>query len=217
MKIGVLVSSIDLITNLFAPIENLGMELQTIQKSMAAIHRINEFFKLEEDEVKDQTLDVNSKDLVLEFNDASFTYDNKENVIDHFNLTLKQNEHLVFKGRSGSGKSTLFKLAYGLIKPTSGRVTINGVDTYLLSDDVKRKFFGIVYQDYYFSGGSIKEEVTLLNKDISDEKVYETLKLVGLDRITDISIPLKTSEYSTGELSLFNIARAIIFDSKILF
>ena len=115
MKIGVLVSSIDLITNLFAPIENLGMELQTIQKSMAAIHRINEFFKLEEDEVKDQTLDVNSKDLVLEFNDISFTYDNKENVIDHFNLTLKQNERLVFKGRSGSGKSTLFKLAYDLM------------------------------------------------------------------------------------------------------
>ena len=59
--------------------------------------------------------------------------------------------------------------------------------------------------------------LSLLNKDISDEKVYETLKLVGLDRITDISIPLKTSNYSTGELSLFNIARAIIFDSKILF
>lgn len=131
--------------------------------------------------------------------------------------SIKRIPGLVFKGRSGSGKSTLFKLAYGLIKPTSGRVTINGVDTYLLSDDVKRKFFGIVYQDYYFSGGSIKEEVTLLNKDISDEKVYETLKLVGLDRITDISIPLKTSNYSTGELSLFNIARAIIFDSKILF
>lgn len=131
--------------------------------------------------------------------------------------SIKRIPGLVFKGRSGSGKSTLFKLAYGLIKPTNGRVTINGVDTYLLSDDVKRKFFGIVYQDYYFSGGSIKEEVTLLNKDISDEKVYETLKLVGLDRITDISIPLKTSNYSTGELSLFNIARAIIFDSKILF
>ena len=125
--------------------------------------------------------------------------------------SIKRIPGLVFKGRSGSGKSTLFKLAYGLIKPTSGRVTINGVDTYLLSDDVKRKFFGIVYQDYYFSGGSIKEEVTLLNKDISDEKVYETLKLVGLDRITDISIPLKTSNYSTGELSLFNIVLLSVF------
>lgn len=43
------------------------------------------------------------------------------------------------QGRSGSGKSTLFKLAYGLIKPTKGRVTINGIDTYLLKDDIKRK------------------------------------------------------------------------------
>ena len=92
-----------------------------------------------------------------------------------------------------------------------------GVDTYLLSNDSKRKLFGIVYQDYFFSGGTIKEEITLLDSSISDEKIYSTLKLVGLDRITDINIPLKLTDYSTGELSLFNIARAIILDSKILF
>lgn len=55
LSIGTLASSIDLITNLFSPIENLGMELQTIQKSFAAINRINEFFKLEEDEKKIKT------------------------------------------------------------------------------------------------------------------------------------------------------------------
>ncbi len=121
------------------------------------------------------------------------------------------------QGRSGSGKSTLFKLAYGLIKPTKGRVTINGIDTYLLKDDIKRKLFGIVYQDYYFSRGTIKEEVTLLDSKISDDKVYKTLRLVGLDRIKDINDHLKVTDYSTGELSLFNIARAIIMDSKILF
>lgn len=57
---------------------------------------------------------------------------------------------LTLKGKSGSGKSTLFKLAYGLIKPTKGQVTINGVETYRLSETAKRKIFGIVYQDYYF-------------------------------------------------------------------
>ena len=72
-------------------------------------------------------------------------------------------------------------------------------------------------EDYFFSGGTIKEEITLLDSSISDEKIYSTLKLVGLDRITDINIPLKITDYSTGELSLFNIARAIILDSKILF
>ena len=217
MSVGMLVSSIDLITNLLSPIENLWMELQTIQKSLAAIQRINEFFKLEDDDKKNKQMIGNYNDLELVFDNVSFAYDNSENVIDHFNYTIHQNNRLVLKGRSGSGKSTLFKLAYGLIKPTSGRVTINGVDTYLLSNDSKRKLFGIVYQDYFFSGGTIKEEITLLDSSISDEKIYSTLKLVGLDRITDINIPLKITDYSTGELSLFNIARAIILDSKILF
>lgn len=61
LSIGTLASSIDLITNLFSPIENLGMELQTIQKSFAAINRINEFFKLEEDEKKDQDCNIDKK------------------------------------------------------------------------------------------------------------------------------------------------------------
>ena len=217
MTVGMLVSSIDLITNLFSPIENLGMELQTIQKSMAAIERINQFFKLSEDDEKNCDLNNCGDDLILMFDNVTYSYDDKENVIENFNLKLQKNDRLILQGRSGSGKSTLFKLAYGLIKPTKGRVTINGIDTYLLKDDIKRKLFGIVYQDYYFSGGTIKEEVTLLDSKISDDKVYETLRLVGLDRIKDINAPLKVTDYSTGELSLFNIARAIIMDSKILF
>lgn len=217
MSIGMLVSSIDLITNLFSPIENLGMELQTIQKSIAATYHINEFFKLEEDEKKDITIANDNLSMCLEFNDVTFSYDNKENVLEHFNLKLSNNERLTLIGRSGSGKSTIFKLAYGLIKPTSGRVTINGVDTYLLSSQTKRKYFGIVYQDYFFSNGTIKEEITLQKEDISDEKVYSVLKLVGLDRINDIHISLDVKDYSTGELAMFNIARAILLDSKILF
>ena len=216
VSVGVLVSMIDLITNLFTPIENLGMELQTIQKSFAAITRINEFFKLSLDDEKNLSCDIKN-DIILEFKDVSFSYDGVNNVLEHFNLVIKNEERLTLKGRSGSGKSTLFKLAYGLIKPTKGRVIINGVDSYLLNDETKRKIFGIVYQDYYFSGGTIKEELTLLNDNIDDDMIYNTLKLVGLDRIKDINVKLNINDYSTGELSLFNIARAIILDSRVLF
>lgn len=215
MTVGMLVSSIDLITNLFTPIENLGMELQTIQKSMAAISRINEYFNLPEDEEK-KHYDINLDSIKLEFKDVSFSYDGKNSVIENFNLALNGSDRLVLKGKSGSGKSTLFKLAYGLIKPTKGTVTINGIPTYLMSDELKRQLFGIVYQDYFFSGGSIKDEITLCN-DISDDAVYKALHQVGLDRINDIHVPLVVTDYSTGELSLFNIARAIILDSKVLF
>lgn len=215
MSVGMLVSSIDLITNLFNPIESLGMELQTIQKSMAAIFRINEYFNLPEDEKK-KHYDINLDSIKLEFKDVSFSYDGQNNVIENFNLVLNGSDRLVLKGKSGSGKTTLFKLAYGLIKPTKGAVTINGIPTYLMSDELKRQVFGIVYQDYFFSGGSIKDEITLCN-DISDDAVYKVLHQVGLDRINDIHAPLVVTDYSTGELSLFNIARAIILDSKVLF
>ena len=216
MSIGMLVSSIDLITNLFSPIENIGMELQTIQNSFAALDRINAFFKLKEDDEKLQ-IKYKEEDVILKFEDVSFSYDNKENVIDHFNLELKNNQRIVLKGKSGSGKSTIFKLAYGLIKPTSGKVTINGIDTYLLPNEIKNKYFGIVYQDYFFSNGTIKDEITLLNNNISDEEIYKALNLVGLTRIKDINRKLEINDYSTGELSLFNIARVIVLDCKILF
>lgn len=216
-KIGVLISSIDLITDLFKPIESLGMELQTIQKSFAAIDRINDFFKLDEDDIKSKKISLNTSKYVLEFKDVTFAYEEGKEVIKDFNLKLENNDRLTLKGRSGSGKSTIFKLAYGLLKPSSGHVLLNGVDTYLLDNDTKNKVFGIVYQDYYFSNGTIKDELTLLNDDISDEKVYQILNLVGLDRIKDIHKKLLINDYSTGELSLFNIARAIINDNKILF
>ncbi|MDY2888808.1 MAG: ABC transporter ATP-binding protein [Candidatus Caccosoma sp.] len=217
VSVGVLVSLIDLITSLFTPIENLGMEIQTIQKSFAAIKRINDFFKIEEDDEKVENTLINDDNVVLEFKDVTFSYDNKENVLEHFNLKISNNDRLVLKGKSGSGKSTIFKLAYGLIKPESGSVTINNIPTYLLSTELKRKYFGIVYQDYFFSNGTIKEEVTLLNNNISDDEVLNVLKMVGLKRISNINEKLIINDYSTGELAMFNIARAILLNSKVLF
>ncbi len=217
MTVGMLVASIDLLTNLFAPIESLGMELQTIQKSMAGIKRINDFFKIEEDQDKKELIDFDYSSITLKFENVYYSYDNEKDVIKDFNLELNKEDKITLKGRSGSGKSTLFKLAYGLIKPTKGRVTINGYDTYYLPNEIKRKIFGVVYQDYFFSSGTIKDEVCLLNNNISDDEVYNVLNLVGLNRIKNINEKLIITDYSTGELSLFNIARAIILDSKVLF
>ncbi len=218
LSVGALASLIDLITSLFSPLENLGMEIQTIQKSMAALERINNFLCLKEDDIKSFNDDIDLSSIELKFDNVSFKYDDgNEYVIKDFNLSIKNNEKITLKGVSGSGKSTLFKLGYGLIKPTLGRVTINNIDTYLLSNELKRKIFGIVYQDYYFSSGTIKEEVSLLDNNLSDLKIKESLNEVGLTRINNINKKLNINDYSTGELSLFNIARVVVSDSKILF
>ncbi len=212
---GELVSSIDLISNLFSPIESIGTEIQTIQKAKAALHRINEFFKLEEDETKnidDVELDSNE----LEFKDVNFSYDLKQNVINDFYLSLSNNDKITIKGRSGSGKSTLFKLTYGLIKPNTGSVLINNKDVYYLKDDVKNKIFGILYQDTFFSGGTIREELTLLDKEIQDEEIFKVLSEVGLKRVTNIDKRLNEEDFSTGELQMFNVARVLLRNPKII-
>lgn len=214
LSCGMVVSMIDLISSLFTPLESLSMEIQTIQKSTSSISRLNEFFKLEESPKKTIN-NIDLSDIKLEFSDVSFSYKEGEKVIDNFNLVLDSKDKLILKGRTGSGKSTLFKLSYGLIKPDIGRVTINDSDVYLFSDDLRSKIFSCLSQDVFFSLGTIKDELTLL-KDIPDDKIYDCLKAIGLDRIKDINKKFEVSEFSYGELELINIARVILADTKIV-
>ena len=211
---GMVVSLIDLLTSLFTPLESLSMEIQTIQKSASSISRINEFFSLKENDK--QTIDsIDLNDIKLRFNDVSFGYKDQELVINNFNLELNNNDKLIIKGRTGAGKSTLFKLSFGLIKPNRGNVAINDKDVYLFTDDLKSKLFSIFLQDVFFTGGTIKEELTLLN-DIEESRIYNCLKEVGLVRINDLNKEFKIEEYSKGELVLFNIVRVLLRDCPIL-
>ena len=213
MSIGMIISAISLITDLFTPIEALGMEIQTIQKSLASVKRINEFFKISIDNKKN--ID-NIDNFNITLNKVSFSYSDKI-VINNFNLKINEGDKIVFHGPSGAGKSTLMKLLMGIIKPTNGSVLIGESDAYDLSDNVKANLFSIVYQDPFFSDGSIYDEISLKNKNISKKMVRDALNKVGLDYIKDIDIPLISNNYSSGELALFNIARVIVRNSKILF
>lgn len=216
LSCGVVVSMIDLISSLFSPIETLGMSIQTIQKSLASISRINDFFLLEEDNKEELISDIDLSNIEIKYDHVYYSYDDNNMVINDFNYVLNNNDKLTLIGRSGCGKSTLFRLTYGLIKPLKGRVLINNIDAYYLSNDIKSKVFSIVYQDAFFTGGSIKDELTLLDNSIKDENIYEVLNKVGLSRIDNINIKFVESDYSSGELQLFNIVRAILTNSKII-
>lgn len=213
MSVGMIISAIALLTDLFSPIENLGMELQTIQKSIAALKRINGFFSLETDAAKKH---YEIQDFSIRYEAVSFHYEEKE-VIHNFSLTISEGDKIILQGPSGAGKSTLMKLAMGLLKPSSGDVKIGNESIYLLDEETRKKLFSIVYQDPFFSGGSIYEEISLKDDSISKEKVKEILGYVGLDYIKDIDQRLNPSSYSSGELALFNIARMMIRNPKIIF
>lgn len=235
---GAIVAVITLLIDLFEPIENLGQELQTIQRSLSGLQRLRDFFKLEEDvheegqPIQEQKEEPgqdkaklrNSEDMptapgsepVLEFRNVSFAYEESEMVIKNLNLKVTGKERVVLSGRSGVGKSTIFKLAYGILKPTEGEVLLNGKSVFDMGQEERAGSFGLVYQEPFFSGGTIYEELTLSRK-ISEERVMQVLKSVGLSRITDIHKPLLERDFSSGELSMLNIARMLLTDCKIVF
>lgn len=167
MSIGMIISAIALLTDLFSPIENLGMELQTIQKSIAALKRINIFFQME---IDDKKIEQNIDDLNISFQNVSFGYNDTE-VIHDFTLDIVKGDKIVLQGPSGAGKSTLMKLAMGILKPTKGEVKIGNEEIYLMNQNNRNKIFSIVYQDPFFSGDSIYEEITLKDNSISKDRV----------------------------------------------
>lgn len=218
LTIGAVVALPNLITNIFSPLQSLGMEIQTLQQSQASINRIRAFLAVKSNnKIIDKRISVEAKIYTLEFNHVDFSYDGLTTVIKDFSMKLVGNEKLTIKGASGVGKSTLFKLAYGLLTPTSGRVTINGSDVSLINEETRNRLFGIVYQDSFFSEGTIREELTFGDNRISDQKIYKILSKVGLSRIKNIDALINEQDYSSGELAILNIARTLIKNPPIIF
>ncbi|WP_312288691.1 ABC transporter ATP-binding protein [Terrisporobacter sp.] len=153
ISIGTVAAAIELINNIFTPIENLGMELQNIQQSIAGIYRIDEFLNEKEETKKkvDYTYEkIINSNLDIELKDVNFNYEEGENILENVNLSIKHKESVTFAGRTGSGKTTLFKLILGLLEPSSGSVTLSNVKVSEIPNYEKRKIFGYVEQSFSF-------------------------------------------------------------------
>lgn len=227
ISLGMVAASIQLITNLFDPIENLGMELQDIQEAVAGIKRVNDFFKEPEDgtkkyELKADSLIPHKENVKLSFNDITFQYEDGADILQNINLELKPNEKVTFVGRTGVGKTTLFKLIMGILKPAKGSITINGVDVYDIPNSEKRRIFGYVSQSFHLIKGTVAEQVSLQDKSITREQIENALDFVGLtDYVSSLENGIDTKVkndalFSHGQKQLLAIGRAIVTNPPIL-
>lgn len=227
ISLGMVAASIDLISNLFAPIENLGMELQNIQHAISGIHRVNEFYREPEDECKNRQLHADDiipirKEVRLSFHDVTFHYEAGADVLENINLLISPQEKVTFVGRTGVGKSTLFKLIMGLLKPSQGSITINGIDVCDIPNIEKPRIFGYVDQNFHLIKGTVAEQISLQDENITREQIQNALDFVGLtDYVSSfengIDTPIANDAlFSQGQKQLLSIARAIVTDPPVL-
>jgi ATP-binding cassette subfamily B multidrug efflux pump len=226
ITIGSLAAVIELISNLFDPIENVGSELQSIQQAVAAINRIDEYLAQKEEAPRNQNLDVkeilSAKPAVLVFKDVSFSYEDNQAVLKDIDLTIQGGQKVTFIGRTGVGKSTLLKLVLGLLPADHGSITLNGIDVSTIAHSAQRQLYGSVDQNFPLIKGTLKQQITLNDPTISDEMVLSALSKVGLSKLCtqvsqglDALIPQELS-LSEGQKQLVAIARAITTDPPIL-
>lgn len=220
MTAGTAVAVINYISQIFSPIESLGMEIQTIQSAVAGVHRINEFLRFDElpSEIKGDTHrsyeDYLQEDSVVSLKNVTFAYEDKK-VLDNFNLEVKKGEQITLHGRTGSGKSTVFKLILGLYEPQSGEVYVCGKKAGSIPDSEKRKTFGYVEQTFHMVPGTVKDQITLYDTEVSFEDVRDAAKMAGIDEtIMDFENGYDTNcteeLFSQGQLQLLSIARAVV-------
>lgn len=221
MSAGTAVAVINYISQIFGPVESLGMEIQTIQSALAGIHRINEFFELEEKEPleeKEQKMQENLP--FVELKNVTFGYD-EHVVLDRLSFQVLDGDQVTLAGRTGAGKSTIMKLLLGLYKPQKGSVTIHGVPSSEIREKDRRKLFGYVEQSFHMVPGTVRDQITLYDKKISEKQVRAAAALTGLSgAIESLEKGYDTvctpELFSQGQWQLLSIARAAAAEPHLL-
>ena len=218
MSVGTSVAVINYISRIFAPIESLGMEIQTIQSAMAGVRRIDAFLDQPERTIPPARREAARGD--VEFAHVTFGY-GERHVLKDFSMTVKQGEQVTLVGRTGAGKSTVFKLLLGLYQPEAGMVTIGGVKVGNITDRERRTCIGCVEQHFSRVPGTVLEQITLGDPQITGEMARAAAALAGIDaaiRALPEGYDTVCTEgiFSQGEWQLLSIARAAAADPAVL-
>ena len=225
---GIAAASIQYILDIFTPVGNLGMELQSIQSAVAGITRVDSFFAEAEEGKKDEASAIALLEKTkregpppLVFDHVTFSYGNGRLILDDVSFSVQPGQRVTFSGRTGAGKSTLFHLIPGLLVPSKGSVRIGGIDVQTIPNNLKRRIFGYVPQHFDIVRGTVADQLTLGDTEISESRIEQVLVFIGLldyvKQLKDgLSTPMGTDLFSQGQLQLLAVARAIVSDPPVL-
>ena len=223
---GVIVAFITYVRLFTNPLSQIAQALTSLQSTAAASERVFEFIDEEEMPSQDNmtiNLDKNKVKGDISFENVMFKYDDNEKpTIKNFTAEAKPGQKVAIVGPTGAGKTTMVNLLMKFYDINSGDIKIDGVSTKDLTRENIHELFTMVLQDTWSFDGTIKENIIYNRKNISDERVKEVCKRVGLHHFIK-TLPhgydSKLSEsdsISAGQRQLLTIARGMIEDAPFL-
>ena len=226
ISFGVIIAFITYVRLFTNPLSQIAQSMTSLQSTAAASERVFEF--LDEKEMADQakinkTLDKNNVKGKIEFDNVVFQYDNNDKpTIKNFTATAEPGQKIAIVGPTGAGKTTMVNLLMKFYDINSGDIRIDGVSTKELSRENIHSLFTMVLQDTWLFEGTVKENIIYNQENVSDERVKEVCKEVGLDHFIR-TLPKGYDSYlsendsvSAGQRQLLTIARGMIQDSPFL-
>ena len=159
----------------------------------------------------------------IEFDNITFSYSRGDSIIEDSSLSVKKGDFVAIMGISGIGKSTLLKLLLGVFNTQSGEIYLNTKDGKILADKHTRPLFSYVPQGNFLLSGTIRENITFLCKDVSEDKINEAIRMScseefvkNLDDGLDTVIGERGLGLSEGQVQRLAVARALLSGSPVL-
>lgn len=224
LTVGILIAFLQYTEMFWRPVRDLSEKYNILQTAMASSERI---FNLLDDKtiIKNPENPVSIKNIrgEIEFNNVWFAYNPGEHVLKNVSFKINPGERIAIVGATGAGKTSIINIFTRFYDIEKGSITLDGIDIRNLDISDLRKHIAMVLQDVFLFSGTIKSNINLGNKNISDEEIIEAAKTVGahkfisyLPKAYDEEVKEKGATLSVGQKQLISFARALAYNPQIL-